>query len=121
MSEAILPRGDAAPDQLWRDAIGAQLRRMRSERGERLEQTARRAGISPQYLSEVERGRKDASSEMISAILGALDSTLVEAITRITHEVGTAPHRVIDIRSVRGRDAEVGRSATAGPIVSLAA
>jgi len=94
---------------------------MRLERAERLEQTARRAGISPQYLSEVERGRKDASSEMISAILGALDSTLVEALTRITHEVGTAPHRVIDIGSVRGAGSDVMRSGAAGPVVSLAA
>jgi len=121
MSETRLPRADAAPEQLWRDALGAQLRRMRSERGERLEQTARRAGISPQYLSEVERGRKDASSEMISAILGALDSDLVEALTRITHHVGAAPRQVIDIRSARGRDAGPGRSGTAGPVLSLAA
>ena len=32
----------------------------------------RRAGISPQYLSEVERGRKDPSSEVLAAISGAL-------------------------------------------------
>lgn len=119
MSEARLPRPDSTPEQLWRDALGVQLRRMRSERRERLEETARRAGISPQYLSEVERGRKDASSEMISAILGALDSSLVEALSRITHELGAGPHRVIDIRSARGRDARP--TETTGPAVSLAA
>jgi transcriptional regulator with XRE-family HTH domain len=121
MSEARFRRPDCTPEQLWRDALGAQLRRMRSERGERLDETARRAGISPQYLSEVERGRKDASSEMISAILGALDSTLVEAVTRIAHEAGSRERRVIDIRSVRGRGAEPGPDRASGPIVSLAA
>jgi transcriptional regulator with XRE-family HTH domain len=124
MSEATFPRPDSTdftPEQLWRDALGAQLRRMRFERGERLDETAKRAGISPQYLSEVERGRKDASSEMISAILGALDSSLVEALSRITHEFVATPRRVVDIRSVRERGAESRSSWPAGPAVSLAA
>lgn len=132
MSEARFTRPDSTPEQLWRDALGAQLRRMRSERGERLDETAKRAGISPQYLSEVERGRKDASSEMISAILGALDSSLVEALGRITDEAATDPRRVIDIRTVRGwdaagrdaaeeRDAGARHARTTGPTVSLAA
>ena len=33
---------------------------------------AAQAGVSPQYLSEVERGRKDASSEVLAAVVGAL-------------------------------------------------
>jgi transcriptional regulator with XRE-family HTH domain len=37
---------------------------------------ARRAGVSVQYLSEVERGRKEPSSEMIAAIAGAHDLSL---------------------------------------------
>ena len=36
------------------------------------------AGISPQYLSEIERGLKEPSSEMIAAVGGALDVTLVD-------------------------------------------
>lgn len=41
-------------------------------------ETARRAGISTQYLSEIERGRKDASSEIIAAVAGALGYSLGE-------------------------------------------
>ena len=59
-------------EALFRHELGAHLRRLRHERGERLADTAERAGISPQYLSEIERGLKDPSSEMLSAIAGAL-------------------------------------------------
>lgn len=67
-----------AEEPLWRDALGAELRRLRHERGEILGETAARAGVSPQYLSEMERGRKEPSSEMIAAVAGALDVTLVD-------------------------------------------
>ena len=43
---------------------------------------AERAGVSIQYLSEVERGLKDPSSEMLQAIAGALDLTVRELATR---------------------------------------
>lgn len=66
------------PEPLWRDALGDRLRRLRHERGERLADTADRAGVSPQYLSEIERGLKEPSSEMIAAVAGALQVTLIE-------------------------------------------
>jgi transcriptional regulator with XRE-family HTH domain len=62
--------GEAEP--LWRSAIGEQLRDERRQRGERIADVAARAGVSPQYLSELERGHKDASSEILSAVSGAL-------------------------------------------------
>ncbi|MTE13300.1 helix-turn-helix domain-containing protein [Nocardia aurantiaca] len=68
-------------EPLWREALGEQLRSLRQERGEKLTETAGRAGISPQYLSEVERGRKEPSSEMIAALAGALGTSL-GALTR---------------------------------------
>jgi DNA-binding XRE family transcriptional regulator len=71
-------RRPAAPEALWRDVLGEQLRRLRHDRGERLSDTAERAGLSPQYLSEIERGRKEPSSEMIAAVAGALEVTLID-------------------------------------------
>ncbi len=59
-------------EDLFRHELGTHLRRLRHERGERLSDTAERAGISPQYLSEIERGLKDPSSEMLAAVAGAL-------------------------------------------------
>ncbi len=46
----------ARREPLWRHLVGERLRQLRHLRGETLDQTARRAGISPQYLSEIESG-----------------------------------------------------------------
>jgi transcriptional regulator with XRE-family HTH domain len=66
----------AEPEPLWREVLGDQLRELRRQHHESLAETAARAGISPQYLSEVERGLKEPSSEMIAAVAGALGTTL---------------------------------------------
>jgi transcriptional regulator with XRE-family HTH domain len=81
--EPPTPRGQEPPtprgqEPLWRDVLGEHLRALRHARGETLAETAGRAGVSPQYLSEVERGVKEPSSEMIAALAGALDTTLVD-------------------------------------------
>jgi transcriptional regulator with XRE-family HTH domain len=60
------------PEPLWREAVGRQLRAERTTRRERIVDVADRAGIAPQYLSELERGTKDPSSEVLSAVSGAL-------------------------------------------------
>jgi transcriptional regulator with XRE-family HTH domain len=86
-------------DELWRRALGRQLREMRLARGERLDDTAARAGISPQYLSEIERGRKEPSSEMIAAVIGALESTLADVLVRVANGLNATTAEVIDIRS----------------------
>ena len=78
-------RRATAPEPLWRDLLGERLRTLRLEQGQKLADTAARAGISPQYLSEMERGRKDASSEMIAAVAGALDTSLFELAREIGH------------------------------------
>ena len=67
------PGRHPAPERLWREIVGEELHRERAARGERLKDVAERAGVSVQYLSEVERGIKDPSSEMLQAIAGALD------------------------------------------------
>jgi transcriptional regulator with XRE-family HTH domain len=73
------PREDVAPiEPLWRHMLGDRLRTLRHDRGETLGETAARAGVSPQYLSEMERGAKEPSSEMIAAVAGALDVTLLD-------------------------------------------
>ena len=74
----IFPLESQALEPLWREVLGSRLRALRADRGETLTQTAERAGISPQYLSEVERGRKEPSSEMIAALAGALDLTVAD-------------------------------------------
>ena len=79
------------PEPLWRHLLGDQLRRRRHDRNETLTETADTAGVSPQYLSEVERGLKEPSSEMIAAIAGALDTSLIELTSSIADELRSAP------------------------------
>lgn len=76
-----------AAKPLWRDVLGRRLRDLRREREETLTETARRAGISPQYLSEIERGIKEPSSEMIAAVAGALGLTLLDLTAAIAGDL----------------------------------
>src|SRR5437868_8028465 len=99
----------APPPQepLWREVLGQRLRTRRLDQRETLSQTAGRAGISPQYLSEIERGRKEPSSEMIAALAGALCTTL----TGLTEQVAS------DLRRQQGSAA----SPASGPVMLRAA
>jgi DNA-binding XRE family transcriptional regulator len=74
-SEAA-PQEPQPQEPLWREVLGQRLRALRQDQQETLAETAGRAGISPQYLSEIERGRKEPSSEMIAALAGALGTSL---------------------------------------------
>ena len=75
------------PEPLWRELVGRELHRERHHRGERLVDVAQRAGVSVQYLSEVERGRKEPSSEVLQAVAGALDLRLVDLTTRVARRL----------------------------------
>jgi transcriptional regulator with XRE-family HTH domain len=74
-------------EPLWRDALGECLRDLGHDRGEKLTDTAGRAGISPQYLSDIERGMKDPSSEMIAAVAGALELTLTDLTVAVAERL----------------------------------
>ena len=79
------------PAPLWREAVGRVLRDERVARELRLSDVAGDAGVSTQYLSEVERGRKEPSSEVIEAVGGALGLTLVDLTERVTRHLRPAP------------------------------
>jgi DNA-binding XRE family transcriptional regulator len=70
-------------EPLWRESVGRELREERLAAGKRLVDVAEDAGVSPQYLSEVERGLKDPSSELLAAIAGALGLSVAEIATRV--------------------------------------
>ncbi|MHA3024431.1 helix-turn-helix domain-containing protein [Mycobacterium sp. BMJ-28] len=82
----IHPRRQA-PEPLWREVLGRRLRATRQAQGQRLVDVAERAGVSPQYLSEIERGRKEPSSEMIAAVCGALQTDLVRLLGGISADL----------------------------------
>lgn len=70
---------------LLREVIGDVLRRARTSQGRTLREVSDSARVSLGYLSEVERGRKEASSELLSAICTALDVPM----SRVLCDAGT--------------------------------
>ncbi len=114
-----LPRREPPRQEpLWREVLGQRLRALRLEQPETLAETAGRAGISPQYLSEIERGRKEPSSEMIAALAGALGTTLIG----LTEQVAGDLRRQQAISLTRASVLHAPRSRAAGPVMlSLAA
>jgi DNA-binding XRE family transcriptional regulator len=81
------PLATPPPEPLWREVLGRRLRALRLDQDQTLAETAGRAGISPQYLSEVERGRKEPSSEMIAALAGALGTTLIGLTEQVSGDL----------------------------------
>ncbi|WP_433674405.1 helix-turn-helix domain-containing protein [Microbacterium gorillae] len=69
---------------LVRQEIGDVLRDLRQQKGQTLRQVASRASVALGYLSEVERGQKEASSEILASLADALDVP----ISMIMREVG---------------------------------
>ncbi|GGU37206.1 helix-turn-helix domain-containing protein [Lentzea flava] len=95
---------------LLREAIGDRLRHARTNQRRTLREVSRTARVSLGYLSEVERGRKEASSELLAAICEALDLPLSELLHHVASDIGavsqtpdTVPDTVPDGRSERGK------------------
>ena len=74
-------------EPLWRDLVGDALRRERHAQHRTLQDVADAAGISMAYLSEIERGRKEASSEVLAAAARALRLTLADVLLRVHVEL----------------------------------
>ncbi len=70
----------ARPEPLFRHLVGHILRARREAQGRTLRDVARDARVSVAYLSEVERGRKEASSEVLVAVCRALGMGLVDLL-----------------------------------------
>ncbi|MDA2891359.1 helix-turn-helix transcriptional regulator [Mycolicibacterium sp. BiH015] len=78
---------------LLREVIGDVLRRARVEQGRTLREVSDSARVSLGYLSEVERGRKEASSELLSAICTALDVPLSRVLSDAGDELALEESR----------------------------
>lgn len=101
---------------LLRHAIGATLRRIRLDRSLTLRVVADEARISMPYLSEIERGRKEASSEILAVICKALDMTVLDLLREVTDEA-----LVVDLAGRRAERTEVAPATAAGDVVAVAA
>jgi transcriptional regulator with XRE-family HTH domain len=76
---------------LLRLVIGNCLRRARHDQGRTLQDVAEAAGVSIGHLSEVERGRKEPSSEVLAAICRALGLQLSDLLRDVQRELEAAP------------------------------
>lgn len=84
LNPAERARTQATPRRvLLRSALGESLRRLRLEQGRTLAEVALAARISMPYLSEVERGLKEVSSEVLAALCAALGIELSELLVAV--------------------------------------
>lgn len=81
---------------LLREAIGDRLRHARTVQHRTLREVSRAARVSLGYLSEVERGRKEASSELLAAICDALDLPLSDLLHLVAADVSAMNVRTVD-------------------------
>ena len=93
---------------LLRHAVGSAIRRLRLARGLTLRQVSQSSAISLPYLSEIERGRKEPSSEIIQTVCAVLDITLRELMRETDAELIVAershpgsPAPVLDLTARR--------------------
>jgi hypothetical protein len=81
--DAVPAQRDRPTPELLRRVLGRVLRRARQFQGRTLSEVAGAAQISMAYLSELERGRKEASSEVLAAVCAALGIDLTELLTEM--------------------------------------
>ena len=75
---------------LLRRLLGDVLRRQRQRQGRTLREVSSSARVSLGYLSEVERGQKEASSELLSAICDALEVRMSQVMSEVSDELSLA-------------------------------
>lgn len=81
---------------LLRHSLGAVLRGLRMQRGLTLRELSADARVSLGYISEIERGQKEASSELLASLCAALDVPLSEVLREVSveaarHETAAVP------------------------------
>lgn len=77
---------------LLREQLGDVLRAQRQAQGLTLREVSKRAKVSLGYLSEIERGEKEASSELLGSVCAALGMPLSAALGLVAQRVANAEH-----------------------------
>ncbi len=87
---------------LLRESVGEVLRQARTAQGRTLREVSDAARVSLGYLSEVERGRKEASSELLNAICAALRMPLSTVLFDAGTRLAQAERAELAVRNARG-------------------
>jgi transcriptional regulator with XRE-family HTH domain len=113
---------------LLRQMLGDALRRLRLRQGRTLREVSAAARVSLGYLSEVERGQKEASSELLASICGALGAPLSQVLREVSDsfalaELQSEPAFGVPIEPAlpvpaRSEPAEADHAVPAGPTAS---
>ena len=115
------------PRPLLRTMLGDVLRRTRLEQDRTLADVARAARVSMPYLSEVERGRKEVSSEILAAICDALRIDLADLLAEVGSDLAASdlasarPAQVIRLGAITSRQGPSGGTGAGGVTCLLAA
>ena len=119
------------PVVIFRRLLGEVLRARRISQGFTLRQVSADARVSLGYISEIERGQKEASSELLASICAALDVPLSEILSDVSDAVAleeaalamqledVTMHSKLDTTSIRGP--ETGPGSRSGDVVASAA
>jgi transcriptional regulator with XRE-family HTH domain len=106
---------------LLREVIGDVLRRARTAQGRTLREVSDSARVSLGYLSEVERGRKEASSELLSAICGALEVPLSRVLSDAGEEMAGQEQRAgTRTKTASAANIDLTTKVVIPPVVSMA-
>lgn len=107
---------------LFRRLLGDVLRAERMRRGMTLRQVSAEARVSLGYISEIERGQKEASSELLASLCGALDVPLSDVLREVSDAVALEEAALaLEVASIEISALEVGSSALHGPDVVASA
>jgi transcriptional regulator with XRE-family HTH domain len=115
---------------IFRRLLGEVLRAHRMRRGFTLRQVSADARVSLGYISEIERGQKEASSELLASICAALDVPLSEILSDVSDAVALeeaalamqledVPTTKLNTTSIRGP--QPGQGPRSGDVVASAA
>ena len=105
---------------LVRELIGESLREERVSQGKTLRDVSRKARVSLGYLSEVERGRKEASSELLSAICSALDVPLSRVLSEAGDEMALKELAAFERESIGSANIDASTKVVIPQVVSMA-
>src|SRR5215469_8664215 len=107
---------------LVREVVGDVLRRVRTSQGRTLREVSDSARVSLGYLSEVERGRKEPSSELLNAICDALEVPLSTVLTDAGERMASEERAAQSVLSggASGPTIDPGTKVVIPPVASLA-
>jgi transcriptional regulator with XRE-family HTH domain len=114
---------------VFRRLLGEVLRARRMEQGRTLRQVSADARVSLGYISEIERGQKEASSELLASICAALDIPLSEILSEVSDAVAIEEAALamqlekitVDTTSLRTPDSPQPEGPRSGDVVASAA